>query len=213
MNRTLLIWALTLTTAACSRSVAPPAADTEQRPFPDIGGASVMLLPIQRIVPTIAPPAAFDTARAVAALSAASLAALEAELTYWLPEHARRVHWVLPDAIERAMRGSAALRINVRDLPVRDFQRSRLRAIGDPLYGDLRRVAVVTDTRLALLPLGALWVPEIGGSGRVHIAAALIDTVGGAVLWYGVAAGEPGPADDAATLASAAQALVRQVPR
>ncbi|HEX6309743.1 MAG TPA: hypothetical protein VFZ69_16320 [Longimicrobiales bacterium] len=212
MSRTLLLTALLLT-AACSRATAPPAADLAQRPFPDIGGADVMLLPVQRIVPAIAPPAAVDTTRAPATLSSESLETLEAELAYWLPEHARRVRWVLPEAIERAMRGSAALRINVRDLPVRDFQRSRLESIGDPLYGDLRRVAAVMDARLALLPLGALWIPEVGGTGRVHIAAALIDTMGGAVLWYGVAAGDTGAADDAAAIASAAQALARQIPR
>ncbi|HEX6133567.1 MAG TPA: hypothetical protein VFZ24_06375 [Longimicrobiales bacterium] len=212
MSRNHLIWALALAAAACS-SASPPAADVAQRPFPDIGGAGVMLLPVQRIVPAIAPPAAVDTTRAVMALSGESLATLEAELAYWLPEHARRVQWVLPEAIERAMRGSAALRINVRDLPVRDFQRSRLEFIGDPLYGELRRVAAVMDARLALLPLGALWIPEVGGTGRVHVAAALIDTMGGAVLWYGVAAGDTGAADDASAIASAAQALARQVPR
>src|SRR5690606_39979400 len=62
------------------------------------------------------------------------------------------------------------------------FQTSRIQSIGDPLYGDLRRVAVVTDARLALIPLGALWIPEVGGAGRIHVAAALIDTMGGAVL-------------------------------
>jgi hypothetical protein len=208
-----LVLALTLPIAACARSPAPPAADVMQQPFPDIGGASVMLLPVQRVVPAVSPPAAADTTRPAQALSAESLSALEAELSYWLPEHARRARWVLPDAIERAVRGSAALGFSVRDLPVRDFQRSSLRSIGDPLYGDLRRAAVVTDARLALLPIGAVWIPEIGGLGRVHIAAALIDTVGGAVLWYGVAAGSAGAADDPAAVASAAQALAQQVPR
>jgi hypothetical protein len=199
--------------AACASSPAPPAADTAQQAFPDIGGQNVMLLPVQHAVPAISPPAATDTTRAMLALSPESLRALEAELAYWLPEHAARVRWVLPEQLERAVSRSAAIQVSVRDLPVRDFQRSRLEAIGDPLYGDLRKVAVLTDARLALLPIGAIWIPETGGSGRVHLAAALIDTMGGAVLWYGVAAGSPGRPDDATAVASAARALALQVPR
>jgi hypothetical protein len=200
--------------AACASSPAPPAADTAQQPFPDIGGQRVMMLPVQQVVPAISPPATADTTRPMLALSSESLRAIEAELAYWLPEQAPRVRWVLPDALERAVQGSAALDgITVRDLPVRDFQRSRLQSIGDPLYGDLRRVAVVTDARLALLPIGAVWIPETAGAGRVHLAAALIDTMGGRVLWYGVAASSPGERDDPAVAASAARALALQVPR
>lgn len=205
--------ALAFTVAACASSPAPPASDVQQQPFPDIGGQRVMLLPVQRIVPAVSPPAAADSTRPARALSGESLRALESELAYWLPEHAGRTHWVLPDAVVRAAAGSAALQVNVRDLPVRDFQRSRLQSIGDPLYGDLRKIAVVTDARLALLPIGAVWIPEIGGGGRVHVAAALIDTMGGRVLWYGVAAGDAGALDDAAVVASAARALTMQVPR
>jgi hypothetical protein len=199
--------------SACASAPAPPAADTPQQVFPDIGGQRVMLLPVQQVIPAISPPASADTSRPPRALSNESLRALEAELSYWLPEHAHRVRWVLPDAIERAVQGSAALQISVRDLPVRDFQRSRLQAIGDPLYGDLRRVAVLTDARLGLLPIGAVWIPEAAGGGRVHVAAALIDTMGGRVLWYGVAASSPGDPDDPAIAASAARALALQVPR
>jgi hypothetical protein len=198
---------------SCSTSPAPPAADVAQQPFPDIGGQRVLLFPVQQVVPAISPPATADTTRPILALSSESRSALEAELTYWLQENAQRVRWVLPEAIERAVAGSSALQMSVRDLPVHDFQRSRLQSIGDPLYGDLRRIAVVTDARLALLPLGAVWIPEIGGMGRVHLAAALIDTMGGRVLWYGVSAGSAGHRDDSAVVASAARALAQQVPQ
>ncbi|HEX2165593.1 MAG TPA: hypothetical protein VHG09_00025, partial [Longimicrobiales bacterium] len=112
--------------AACASSPAPPAADTQQQAFPDIGGRRVMLLPVQQIVPAISPPASADTTRQPQALSGESLRAIEAELSYWMPEHAHRVQWVLPAAIERAASGSAALQIAVRDLSVRDFLRARL---------------------------------------------------------------------------------------
>jgi hypothetical protein len=212
-ERVKLATAAVLVLTACATSPAPPAADTPQQVFPDIGGQRVMLLPVQQVVPAISPPESADATRPARSLSPESLRSLEAELGYWLGEHARRVQWVLPDAVERASSGSAALRINVRDLQVAAFQRSRLEAIGDPLYGDLRRIAAVTDARLALLPIGAVWIPEGAGTGRVHVAAALIDTMGGRVLWYGVSAGSITAEDDPAAAASAARALALQVPR
>lgn len=169
-----------------------------------------MLLPVQAAVPRVGIPAAADSA---APLSSAMRSALEGELAYWLPERAPRTRWVLPDAVDRAARRSPSLDVSARDLPVRDFAHARLESIGDPLYGDLRRLAVLTDARIALLPVGALWISEQPGIGRVHLAAALIDTFGGAVIWYGVVAGTAGAADDPAVAASTAQSLARMIPQ
>jgi hypothetical protein len=198
---------------ACSARPAPPTADEAQPPFPDTGGRTVLLLPVQAVIPLIGMPAAADPDAPPAALGADMLAALEAELAYWLTERAPRTRWVLPDDVVRAAERSASLDVRPRQLPVRDFLRARLQSIGDPLYGDLRRLGVLTDSRLALLPVGAVWIAEQGGAGRVHMAAALIDTVGGAVLWYGVVAGTAGPRDDVAVAASAAESLARMVAR
>ena len=66
--------------AACASSPAPPAADTAQQPFPDIGGQRVMMLPVQQVVPAISPPATADTTRPMLALSSESLRAIEAAL-------------------------------------------------------------------------------------------------------------------------------------
>ena len=54
-------------------------------------------------------------------------------------------------------------------------------------------------------------VPGGGSAAALNgaLAAALIDTVGGRVLWFGVVAGAPGPPDDPAHAARAAQALAR----
>jgi hypothetical protein len=196
---------------ACAKAAAPPSADVPQRAFPDIGGQTVMLLPVQRVLPTISLPTSADTAVAPAALSADALAELEAELSYWLPERAPRVKWVLPEAVERAVSRSPTLEVRVRDLVVRDFQVGRVTTIGDPLYGDLRRVSMISDARLALLPIGAVAVAERDGSWRVHVAAALIDTFGGNVLWQGVVAGSPAARNASPGLASAAQALAAVV--
>jgi len=207
---TVLLLAVLL--CACS-SRTPPAADAEQRPFPDMGGRSVMLLPVQNVIPLVSPPATVDTTRDVAGLSGDARDALETELGFWLPSNSPRVQWTLPDAVERAVQRSPAIDVRVRDLAVRDFLRARLTQIGDPLYGELRRVAVLVDTRYALLPIGAVWIPELAGGGRVHVAVALIDTMGGSVLWSGVAAGKSGSMDDPAVVASAAEAVARLIPR
>jgi hypothetical protein len=85
--------------------------------------------------------------------------------------------------------------------------------IADPLYGDLRRLGAITDTRYALVPVTAAYVPlaDSIGPGRVEIAAALIDTSRALVIWYGVAAGSPGPITEPTVIASAAQRLADQL--
>jgi hypothetical protein len=214
MDKLMTLRALTplvlaaLLLSSCARA-APSGADSRQRAFPDITGRAVMLLPVQAAVPTIGLPAG---AAQVTPLGADARAALEAELAYWLPSSRPRIRWALPDAIERAVRQNPALEVRIRDLTVRDFQRARIEMIGDPLYGELRRVAALLDTRVALLPIGALWVEEQPGVGRVHLALALIDTFGGDVVWYGVVAGAPGARGDAAVTATVAQALAELIP-
>jgi hypothetical protein len=69
------------------------------------------------------------------------------------------------------------------------------------------------DARTALLPIGAVWIAEAGGGGRVHLAVALIDTMGGQVVWQGVVAGTAGPLTDAGVVASVAEALAGMIPR
>jgi hypothetical protein len=202
-----------LTAAACSGRATPPSADTVQRAFPDIGGMTVMLLPVQMVTPMIGAPAGADTTKPPVPLSRDIIAGLEAELAYWLPERASRTRWVLPDAIVRAADRSPGLNVRPSDLPVRDFLRLRLESIGDPLYGELRKLNMLVDARIALLPIGAVWVPEQAGGGRVHLAVALIDTFGGNVVWYGIVAGSAGAFDDAAVAASTARALAGMIPR
>ncbi|CAN5783759.1 hypothetical protein BH23GEM10_BH23GEM10_03980 [soil metagenome] len=172
-----------------------------------------MLLPVQAGVPVIGVPESGDSTRSLTPLQPAERLALEAELGYWLAELAPRVRWVLPDAIDRAARRSPLLDVHPRELAVQDFLRARLTHIGDPLYGDLRKLNALFDTRIALIPVGAVRVPEPAGSDRVHMAVALIDSFGGNVLWYGVVAGDAAAPDAAAAAASTAQALARMIMR
>jgi len=184
--------------AACAGGRPPPSADRPAPRPPDLAGAAIMVLPVQPggILPGEAgggPPAA----------------ELDAELAYWLAERGPQVRWVFPPQLERALARSPALQMDLRALAVAGFRRAELRTIGDPLFGQLRALGGLADARFALLPVGAAFRPASGGAGRLELAAALIDTVGGRVLWFGVVAGAPGPPDDPAHAARAAQALAR----
>jgi hypothetical protein len=206
--RRLVVVALLL--CGCARRVQPPSADVPaDRPFPDMSGRDVMVMPVQGATPSIAVPL---TSTAVA-LTSDARTSLEAELSFWLPDAAPRVRWLLPAAVERAARNAPTLGVHVRELQIQELLRARLQSIGDPLYTELRQVALLTNVRPALVPIGAVWIGDADGTGRVHLAAALIDTHGGAVLWNGVVAGTRGPAVNAATIASVAQALARMAAR
>ena len=212
IRRFLVLLSLTLAACATTRA-APPSADERQRPFPDMGGRTVMLLPVQAATPLVAPPEAADTSRQSVTLSGDVLRELDAELAFWLADRAPRITWIDAAAVERAAERAPVLNVRPRDLAIRDFLRARLESIGDPLYGDLRGISMLVDARIALLPIGAVWIPERDGTGRIHLALALIDTFGGRVAWQGVIAGAPTAAIDAAAVAALAQATAETVRR
>jgi len=140
-------------------------------------------------------------------------AALDSELAFWLEERGAGIRWAFPPALEAALRRSPGLDIRLDALAVASFRRAEVRNIGDPLFGDLRRLGALVDARYALLPVSAEFVPGPDGTGRAELFAAIIDTLGGRVLWYGVVAGEPGSRDEPAVLATAARTLARTVVR
>ncbi len=175
---------------------APPTADDPTPAPPDLAGAVVMLLPAQ---------------------TGGRLAGLDAELGFWLEEALPRTRWVRRPAMERAVARSPEWSVDLDALPVGAFMRAEMETIGASLYSDLRRLGAMLDARIALVPVAAAFVrkgpegeePAPDADGRVEIAAAVIDTIGGRVLWYGIVAGEMGPAPDAPRVASAARALAR----
>lgn len=134
---------------------------------------------------------------------------LDAAVEQALSHRAPGVRWVFPPALDRIVARSPALGIQIRGLAVSSFRRSEVRRIGDPLFGDLRRLGAIADTRYALLPVAGGYVDRDDEEGRVEIAVALIDTLGGTVLWYGVVGGEPGERGEPGTTMSAAEALAK----
>ena len=200
-RRIVQAFAAGLVLAACGPKAAPPAANESPRP-PALTGATVLVLPVH--------PGTVPTPDAVNVnFRADGVDGLDAEIAYWLPESAGRVHWVLPDAIDRALARSPGLNIDTRNLAVQSFRRMQVRRIGDPLFGDLRRLGAILDARFALIPVAAEFRPTTGDRGRIDIAAAIIDTERGDVVWFGVVSGEEGTAGDAAVTTSAAQSFAR----
>lgn len=169
----------------------PPRPGEFQGAVPALEGHRVMVLPVQ-FAPGVPGPA-------------------DAELHFALEDRGPRIGWVFPDEMREVLARSPALEVHMDALPVGVFRQAEVQRIGDPLYGELRRLAAVANADLALLPLevrpaldslGAV-VPD----GGLQVTATLIDIHTGRVYWFGVVAGEAGPISDPRTLASAMDAL------
>lgn len=186
--RSIALGSLLILGAACSGRQ-PPSADRPAPPAPNLSGQSVMLLPVQ--------PG-----------RAGVPDGLDEELAFWLTDQGPGVRWILPDAIDAAVARAPSLGIRPRGLAVSVFHHAEVRNIGDPLFGDLRRLGALVEARYAILPVAAGYVTRAEGA-RVEVAAAIIDTLGGRVLWFGVVAGDVGEQASPALVASAAQALAR----
>lgn len=185
--------AIVLLLAGCaSVSQAPPTADSPKPAPPSLAGRSVLVLPAQ---PAPGVPRNARTGEVVPGF--------DAELAYWLEDQGPRVDWTFPPEIRAALERNAMLGIDVDALAVGSFHVAQVKNIGDPLLGDLRRLAALLDARWALVPVAVGYVPRAEG-GRAEAAIALIDTYGGRVLWYAVMGGEPaaeGSSDAAASVA------------
>ena len=134
---------------------------------------------------------------------------LDAELAYWLPQNARTVKWVLPEAMQRMISRSPTLDIDINNLAVGVFRQAQVKRVGDPLFGDLRRLAAVMNARLAIIPVAAEQIGTHPDSARVQVATAVIDAHEGTVIWFGIIESEPDARGAEAGNASAAQAMAR----
>ncbi|MFQ5536307.1 MAG: hypothetical protein ACE5GJ_02530 [Gemmatimonadota bacterium] len=168
---------------------APPQPGQSLGVPPDLRGQKVMLLPVQQLLGV--PPE------------------VDAELAFALESRSRDVDWILPARLERAVRGAPGIRTGVRGLGVGMFLRAEVRRVGDPLYGQLRRLAALVDAVAALVPIQAEAVTTESGERALRVSAALIDVRTGRVMWFGVEEGETGEAGDPGALASMADALAR----
>lgn len=135
----------------------------------------------------------------------------DAELAFQLGDREPGVDWVFPDRIDRALERSPGIQAEPRGLPVGAFLTSEVRRVGDPLYGELRRMAALVNADVALVPVRLGVRPTEDGGVTLGVHAALLDVRTGRVLWYGLEEGAPGDPADPATTASAVDALARRL--
>lgn len=183
-------WILLAGVCACVHHPPPPGPGMSQGVPPDLRGTRVMLLPVQQ--------------------STGISGNLDSELAFALQARGPQVHWVLPASMDSALVLSPGLQTRTHGLPVAAFGAAEIKRIGDPLYGDLRRLGAVANADVALLPVQASMVQDTTGS-AVRLWAALVEVRTGRVLWYGIVQGDSGAAGSERVLASAADKLARTV--
>jgi hypothetical protein len=197
------VYAVLLTLAfatACGGPKAPPPLPTTKS-APSMRGGTVMVFPAQT--------GSVPTGDATARHWPADRAALDAEIAYWIQQGPQRAKWILPETIDRTLARSPALGIEPRALAVGSFQRAQVKRIGDPLFGDLARLAAVLTATVAIIPVAAEYVGAEPATAVLNIATAVIDPTDGDVLWFGIIAGTEAGAGSSAAIASAAQAFAR----
>jgi hypothetical protein len=182
----LMLWGAA---AACARTTPPPQAGTVQGFAPDLRGRRVMLLPVQQNLGVPGEP--------------------DAEIAFGLQARAAGIGWVLPAEIDAVLARSPAIQARTRGLQVGNFVAAEVERVGDPLYGELRRLASLVDADVVLLPVQAALVALPGGDPSVRFWTALIDVRSGRVMWFSVLEGEPFPRSDPRGLASAVDVLAR----
>ena len=137
----------------------------------------------------------------------------DAELAFGLEGRGAEVEWILPDRVQRMLDRSPGMDARTRGLPVAQFLQAEVRRVGDPLYGQLRRMAALVDADVVFLPVRAAAEPAVGGGAVVRLHTALIDVRTGRVVWFGVEEGNAHEAGDPRALASAVDVLARRLLR
>jgi hypothetical protein len=202
-------FALAVSLAACASAPPPPAAAP---------GSAAPAAPAPA-APAAAPPLRLAGLRllvlpfqSVGGLPAEMDERLGRELLFALGEREPRATLVAPDVLERALRRSPGFASDPRALPADPLMHHRVRQAVEPLAGELRRYAALTDVRLVLLPRSAAFTRPAGAvEGRVRIDAAVIDARSGDVVWWGLVEGDPRPEADARAVASAVAALAERM--
>lgn len=185
---------VTIVLGACGGGTAPPPQPGDSRGIPpDLRGRRVMLLPVQRVQGVAGDPTA--------------------ELAFALTERGDEIDWILEDEVVEILERSPAIQASTRGLPVSLFLQAEVQRVGDPLYGQLRRMAGLVDAEAVLLPILASYEASsaVGATPRVRLTAALIEPRSGRVVWFGIEEGDDTVQDDPRGLASAAERLARTI--
>lgn len=175
--------------AGCAGTAPPPEPGEQRGTPPDLRGRRVMVLPVQE---NLGVPGDLD-----------------AEMAFGLSGRGSGVDWIMPPELQRVVDRSPGSNLRIRSLPVGAFTLAEVRRIGDPLYGDLRRLSEFVDAEVALIPVRAWAATEGAGDPTVRLSTSLIDVRTGRVLWFAVTEGSPHPLDDPRALASVVDRMAR----
>ena len=154
-------------------------------PPPDLTGVEVMLLPSQ------------------------GMPRLDPELAFWLQERLPRTPWILPDRLQPLVDRSPGWRVQLDALPPGFTEVSGQRRVTGDLYGHIRRLGAMLDTRVALIPYPAPAPVSDSLGTALELTGVLVDVVGGRVLWHATVRGTPVPHGTNPSPASVAEALAR----
>lgn len=177
--------------AACASSRATSGPDETRGAVPDLRGRTVLVLPTQ-LREGIPEGVTVDE-----------------EVAYALRSRSEAVAWVFAPEVEEILQRSPGVQASLRSLPVEMFLQGEVRRIGDPLYGEIRRLTTLVGADIAIIPI----LLRYGDDGAYHLVATLLEPVTGRVLWFSTVDGTMGPADGPGTLASVADGLARAVAR
>jgi hypothetical protein len=136
----------------------------------------------------------------------------DAELAFGLTGRGKDIDWVFEEEVKRVLAGSPGLDTRTRGLPIGVFYQAEVERVGDPLYGQLRRMAGILNADAVLIPLAATYEANttmIGTGPRVRFMVTVIDPRTGRVAWFGIEEGEEFAQDDPRALASAVDQVAR----
>jgi hypothetical protein len=175
--------------SACASGGAGSSPDATRGAVPDLRGRRVLVLPTQLLegVPTGV--------------------TIDEEVAYALRARTDAVTWVFPPEVESILRRSPGVQASLRNLPVGMFLQAEVRRIGDPLYGEVRRLTTLAGADIAIIPVRL----KYGEDGAYHLVTTLLEPVTGRVLWFATIDGGAGAPGGPAALASVADALSRAV--
>jgi hypothetical protein len=183
----VLAAALGLLLAGCASDPGSAGPGATRGAVPDLRGRTVLVFPIQL--------------RA----SIPSDVTADEEIVFALRARSERVSWVFGSEVEELLRRSPNVQGNLYNLPVGFFLQVEVKRIGDPLYGDIRRLTTLAGANVAVIPIQLRYDPD----GAYHLLMTIIDPVTGRVVWFSTVHGEVGPEGSPGALASVADALAR----
>lgn len=158
----------------------------------DLSGTSVMVMPVQAV------------------MGSASKEDVTRELEFAVSEIDLKDRWLLPTRLRQQIARSPQVQVDLDALPVGVFLQREVRRMGDPLFGQFRRLRALTDARWVFIPIVVRYEAS-SGAGRWELTGAVAEAGNGRVMWFGTIAAPEGPADHAGAMAALAAAVIRRL--